>query len=164
MQQHHAGQPQWASGLRWGVVGLAMVMMAVGCGDSELTRTATPTDTTGGMTSEPMPDMPGDTSNGTTPSDTSPTTTPEEMGCCVMVPAGGDTSLLVEKFSVLNIGVLLYSRSSGEPVADEVVEYTLEGEGDAQLSVRSVVTDNTGRAQIQFQAGEALNQYTVTAS
>ena len=153
-----AGQASGGAGHRKWLM-LLMLALAVGCGDSELTRTSQTGDTTS-TTGDTSGDTAG-TTGGTTPSDTSDPI-PED-GCCVMVPAGGETTLMVEKFSVLNMGVLLYSRQSGEPVSEETIEYEIEAGGDAQLSVRSVVTDSSGRGLIQFVAGEELRSYEVTA-
>lgn len=143
-------------------VGLCFVSALVfaACGDSTLT-------TSGGTADEPQdrpaydPSRPaGDPDR---PPIDDPTGTPR---CCVLVPASGESSLDVPLSGTIDVGVYLFSLSTGEPLADEAIAWELDGDGAAgsRLSAGSSFTDLAGLSGIRFNAGATPSTYTVTAS
>ena len=97
--------------------------------------------------------------------DNVPDTPPPADGCCIMIPAGGETELEVDQFGQTPVGVLLFERETGAPVFNELIEFQLLGDGGGEVSIseREVVTDENGTATIRFRAGETLEGYEIRA-
>lgn len=88
---------------------------------------------------------------------------PVSGACCILVPAGL-TDYELNIGSNFDLGVLLYSRETGEPIADRLIAWTIEGSGEASLSAFETPTDADGLATVTLRAGQTLTRYTVTAS
>ena len=146
---------------RWtAAVTLLVGLVFLGCGDSRLTTTGAGSPD---QTRERPAYDPDRGSNPYTPDGGTPNGGPR---CCVLVPAMGDTNVAVGFDGSIDLGVYLFSLQSGEPVADETIEWRLEGDGSAgaRLAAASSITDLSGLAQIRFNAGEAAAEFRVVAS
>jgi hypothetical protein len=145
-----------ATRLSWTLPLVAATLVAA-CGDSQLTRTNNDTpDMRERPAYNPTDDRPdgggGDGANADR--------------CCVLVPASGETTLGVGLNGTLDLGVYLFSLSTGEPVADELIAWSATGDSTAggRLSAANAFTDLAGFAQIRFQGGLSPAAYEVTAS
>lgn len=142
----------------FGVAVLALGLLALGCDDTVSQQQVT------SDLGEPDFSVPQDTADP--PSDTSPRpdTTPVEVEpCCILIPAGGATSLEVNVGARASLGVVLYSRKTGNAIADEIVTWTMLTTGDSTLSALETVTAEDGTARLDFVAGETLQTYTIKA-
>ncbi len=74
----------------------------------------------------------------------------------------GDDERDVHRGGAIDLGVLLLD-SNGDPVEGDRVEYAIidDDSNTANLSARRTVTDANGFAQVEFQAGDELRDYTV---
>ncbi|MBN1947256.1 MAG: hypothetical protein JW797_16420 [Bradymonadales bacterium] len=84
----------------------------------------------------------------------------------VLLPAQGNTDLIVGYESSQELGVYLYSLADGQPVPDALINWLMEGDGsgNAQLNARNTYTDTYGLASVRFNAGNVPTEYSVTAS
>jgi len=131
---------------------LTVTVVGSGCADSTLKPA-------NGKVADPTP-----TNNGTVADDQIPDNPPPPDGCCIMIPAGGETHLDVPAFNQLDVGILLFSRETGAPVPNESIEFELlDGTGGAALTERNRVTDTNGLARIGFVAGQEFREYVVRA-
>ncbi len=137
----------FVGGARAGAL-LVLGLLAASCGESTLTHTGY-----------------ADNQRVETDPDRTPDTPPPEGGCCIMIPAGGETEVDVDQFGQLPIGVLLFERASGAPVQGELIDFELlEDEQDASLSERQATTNENGQGTVRFIGGEQLTTFTVRAT
>lgn len=143
----------WASR---GLVGLWLLLAgAWACEDSKLSHMGQQEDP------EPEPE-PANNSTNNSEVDIPDKEPDEDTRCCVLVPLGGTRALEVDASGQLVFGVAMFDRLTGEAKPGELVEFhILETEGGASLTERSATTDDEGRGQTRFIAGEELRSYTV---
>lgn len=125
----------------------ALALTAAGCGESSADLPVTDRDVAVDLQDPRDTDL----------------STPEGGPCCILLPAGL-TQYEVNVGSTFDLGVLLYSRETGEPREGELIAWTIEGSGDASLSAFETPTDVTGLAQVSLRAGQTLTQYKVKAT
>jgi hypothetical protein len=140
--------------LWWAVMtALLITWLGSGCEDSTLSHSPRMQEAEEDTPDRPDTDSPGD-NNGEV-----------EGRCCIMIPLGNDRQIEVDQQGQVVIGVLIFDKETGDPKQGELVEFNLlEEEGGAYLSERSVVTDEGGRAELRFHAGDALRAYVVRAT
>lgn len=138
----------------------ALFLVFSNCGDNTLTHNA-------GSDDDPYRERPAYNPSaadaGTINPDTG--TIPDDDRCCVLVPASG-TDLSVGYEGTLDLGVYLFSLGSGNPMADELIEWSLEGDalGGTRLSAATSFTIEDGLANIRFEAGTTPAVFAVRAS
>ncbi len=135
---------------------VALVLAA--CGDSRLTTSAT-----GSEQPRERPAYDPNRDGPAIPPDDDTTRGPR---CCVLVPAIGETSVGVAFEGSVDLGVYLFSLTTGDPLPDNTIEWRIEGDGTAgsRLSAANSFTDIAGLAQIRFDAGSVATAFRVIAS
>jgi hypothetical protein len=85
--------------------------------------------------------------------------------CCIMVPAG-ETEVSIARDGSRDMGVYLFSLNSGEPMADQTITWTVEGDtsGGARIGAGMTLTGLEGLAETRLEAGTLPTTVTVTAS
>jgi hypothetical protein len=87
----------------------------------------------------------------------------EEEACCILIPVGGSTSAEVNIGGRASLGVVLYSRASGNAIPNEVITWSMLTQGDSTLSALETLTNEQGVGRLEFIAGTELKPFMVRA-
>lgn len=83
--------------------------------------------------------------------------------CCLLLPTGGVTEFDVNIGNKVELGVVLLSLETGDPMPEELINWSSGGEGTGNLNALQSFTDENGIATVEFRAGEALTTRWVQA-
>ena len=83
--------------------------------------------------------------------------------CCMLVPATSSTEIDVENLGDVTLGVFLIERETHEAVVNREIDWSISGPASGRLSATRSITNQDGLAEIRFNAGDQIADFTVTA-